>query len=125
VTRDRERGSGSVLAVGVLGAVVLLTMIVLPLCAVLVVGQSVRGAADAAALAAADTLSGLVAGVPCQAAAEIAALNGASVVSCTAAGPIASVTVTRQVLGWTLNARARAGPPGMATAGNAPDGERR
>ena len=111
VRASGECGSGSVLALGVVGAVVLLTVLLLPLFSVLVVGQAVRGAADAAALAAADTLSGLVAGVPCWAAAEIAALDGASVVSCTTLGPVASVTVTREFLGWDLKARARAGPP--------------
>ena len=115
-TPAAERGSGTVLAVGILGAVVLVTALLLPLLAVLVVGQTVRAAADAAALAAADTLSGLVAGVPCQAAAEIASLDGASVALCTTVGPIASVTVTREFLGWNLRARARAGPPGAEHA---------
>ena len=68
-----ERGSGTVLAVGVLGAVMLLTAVLLPLFAALVVGQAVQGAADAAALAAADTASGAVAGGPCAASASSSA----------------------------------------------------
>ncbi|WP_241981682.1 Rv3654c family TadE-like protein [Cryobacterium sp. TMT1-19] len=106
-----ERGSGTVLALGVLGAVMLLTAVLLPLFAALVVGQAVQGAADAAALAAADTASGAVAGVPCAAAAEAARLNGASVTVCTVEGLIASVTAVRGYLGFELGAQARAGPP--------------
>ncbi|WP_241985790.1 Rv3654c family TadE-like protein, partial [Cryobacterium sp. TmT3-12] len=107
-----ERGSGTVLAVGVLGAVLLFTAMLLPLFAALAVRQSVQGATDAAALAAADTASGRVAGVPCAAAAEAARLNGASVTGCTVEGLIVSVTAVRGYLGFELGARARAGPPG-------------
>ena len=89
----------------------LLTAVLLPLFAALVVGQAVQGAADAAALAAADTASGVVAGVPCAAAAEAARLNGASVTVCTVEGLIASVTAVRGYLVFELGARARAGPP--------------
>jgi hypothetical protein len=96
---------------GVLGAVVLLTAVLLPLLAALVVGRAVQGAADAAALAAADTASGAVAGIPCAAAAEAARLNGAAVTVCTVEGMIASVTAARGYLGFELGAQARAGPP--------------
>lgn len=105
------RGSGSVLTVGVLGAVVMLTVLIVPLLAVFAVNQSVQGAADAAALAAADTASGLVAGYPCAAATEAARLNGAAVTGCVLEGQIATVTVATSVLGIDLSARARAGPP--------------
>ena len=107
----QERGSGSVLAVGILGAVLVATALVLPLLAVLAAGQAARGAADAAALAAADTASGLEAGVPCGSAATAATLNGAALTECTVHGLIASVAVARTVLGFELGARARAGPP--------------
>jgi secretion/DNA translocation related TadE-like protein len=106
-----EHGSGTVLAVGVIGALMLVTALVVPLFAALAVGQAVQGAADAAALAAADTASGAVAGVPCTAAAEAARLNGASVTACTLDGLIASVTVVRGYLGFELGSGARAGPP--------------
>ncbi|TFC50837.1 hypothetical protein E3T26_08220 [Cryobacterium sp. TMT1-21] len=106
-----ERGSGTVLAVGVIGAVLLVTAVVVPLFAVLAVGRAVQGSADAAALAAADTASGAVAGVPCEAAAEAARLNGASVTACSVEGLIASVSIGRGYLGLDLGARSRAGPP--------------
>lgn len=108
---ERERGSGSVLAVGVLGAIMTLTMLLLPVLGLLSVGQSVRSAADAAALAGADTASGLVPGVPCAAAARAATLNAARLSACTLDELIVTVTVTRTAGGMTVQGRARAGPP--------------
>ncbi|KGJ72576.1 hypothetical protein GY21_14405 [Cryobacterium roopkundense] len=106
-----EAGAGSVLAVALLGATVALTAVLLPLLAAFAVSQSVQNAADAAALAAADTVSGLVAGYPCAAAAEAARLNEASVSRCSVDGLIASVSVQRGFLVFTLGSTARAGPP--------------
>lgn len=108
-----EVGSGSILALGILAASGALTVALVPLLAALVVGQLVQNAADAAALAAADTVSGLVAGYPCPAAHETARLNAASVTACSLDGPIATVTVSRDYLGFTIVGRARAGPPGL------------
>ncbi|MCU1419075.1 MAG: hypothetical protein JWR57_244, partial [Mycetocola sp.] len=59
-----ERGSGSVLAVALVASVLMLAGLVLPLNAALMTRQLTANAADAAALAAADTASGLVAGYP-------------------------------------------------------------
>lgn len=115
-----ERGSGSILAVAIVGACVLLTAVLVPVLALLALGQAVQGAADAAALAAADTASGVVAGYPCEEAAAAAALNGASVARCSLDGLIATVAVEREVAGFALSARARAGPPPEAGTGVAP-----
>jgi len=106
-----EDGAGSVLAVGILGAAFTLTVVLLPLLTALAVSQSVQNAADASALAAADTVSGLIAGYPCQTAAEAARLNGASIAGCTVEGLIATVGVRRRFLVFDLAAEARAGPP--------------
>jgi secretion/DNA translocation related TadE-like protein len=106
-----DRGSGSILALAVIGAMMTLTAVAVPAFALLAVGQSVRNAADAAALAAADTASGAVAGVPCEVAAAAATLNGASVAECVVDGLIASVSVTRSVAGFVIASRSRAGPP--------------
>jgi secretion/DNA translocation related TadE-like protein len=106
-----DRGSGSILGLAVIGVTMMLTAVAVPAFALLAVGQSVRNAADAAALAAADTASGAVAGVPCEVAAAAATLNGASVADCVVDGLIATVTVTRDVGGFTMVTRARAGPP--------------
>ena len=90
----------------------MVTSLVVPLFAALAVGQSVQNAADAAALAAADTASGAVAGIPCETAADAATLNGASVISCEVDGLVASVTVGRSFIGFDIGSSARAGPPG-------------
>jgi secretion/DNA translocation related TadE-like protein len=101
-----------VLAVGLLGAIVLASAAALLALGALAVQQQAQGAADAAALAAADTLSGRDAGFPCENAARAAALNQASVASCDTDGLVAVVTVTRTWSRVELTARARAGPPG-------------
>ncbi|MGA7149114.1 MAG: helicase, partial [Microbacterium sp.] len=64
-----------------------------------------------AALAAADTASGLVSGVPCERAAEVAATAGAFVEACDVAGLIATVSVSARFGVFPATAHARAGPP--------------
>ncbi|TFD91160.1 helicase [Cryobacterium lactosi] len=110
MTRRSERGSGSVLVVALLGALVTLTAVLVPVLALLPTHQSVQGAADAAALAAADVASGLMPGVPCETAARAAELNGARLAACTVDGLIATVAVARTVGVFPLSSRARAGP---------------
>jgi secretion/DNA translocation related TadE-like protein len=112
VTRepDAERGSGSVLIVALLGAVFTVTAVLVPVLALLPANQAVQGAADAAALAAADTASGLVPGVPCEMAAVSAELNGATLVGCVVDGQIATVSVSRPAGILMLGSNARAGP---------------
>ena len=107
-----DRGAASVLAVGIVGAVVALTSLVVPAAATFVVSQRAANAADAAALAAADAISGAVAGVPCELAAEAAARNGASLASCEVDGAAATVHVAVGSMGMTVTAAARAGPLG-------------
>jgi secretion/DNA translocation related TadE-like protein len=107
-----ERGSGTVLAVALLGAITLAAVAVLTGASALVAQQSAQNAADAAALAAADTLSGRASGYPCENAARAAALSQASVASCSTDGLIAVVSVSRNWARLELSARARAGPPG-------------
>nr|RZI37115.1 hypothetical protein BJQ95_00458 [Cryobacterium sp. SO1] len=110
VPGSSERGSGSVLAVALVGALVTLTAVLVPVLALLPAHQSVQGAADAAALAAADIASGLIPGVPCDTAARAAELNGARLAACTVDGLIATVTVARTVGVFPISSRARAGP---------------
>ena len=59
--------SGSILAASVAGSTILLTSLVLPVGAALVEKRAIAGAADAAALAAADVASGLGPGELCAA----------------------------------------------------------
>ena len=98
------------LAVGVAGAIVCVAAVVVPLYAVLAARSSVAGAADAAALAAADARVGAVTGFPCERAAEVAAANGAFLEKCTVDGLVATVTVQRQIAGFAIEQTSTAGP---------------
>ncbi|MFD6053598.1 Rv3654c family TadE-like protein [Agromyces sp. NPDC060279] len=108
--------SGSVLAVGVVGACAASALVVLPLLGVHVEHQRAAHAADAAALAAADAVSGAVPGVPCELAAELARRNGASLTACEADGAIATVAVEIGLPLGSVGARAKAGPPPAGTS---------
>jgi len=106
-----ERGSGTVLAVGLIAAVAVVAAAALPLSQVLVARAQAAGAADASALAAADVASGRQAGYPCELAAEVAATNGTTLEGCDVDGLVVTVSVGRKILGFTVGARATAGPP--------------
>lgn len=106
-----ERGSGSVLAVGVGGAVIVTTLSTILALGALVAHQRVMNAADAAALAGADAASGAIAGEPCALAGRAAEANGAVVLACSSDGAVVSVTAGTSWAGIPLSARSRAGPP--------------
>jgi secretion/DNA translocation related TadE-like protein len=108
---DGERGSGSVLAVAVVAAVLLLFSLLLPLVAVFSVYQRAVGAADAAALAAADVAVGIRSGSPCVVAAAVAAANTTRLDGCLVDDSTATVRATASALGFTVSARATAGRP--------------
>ncbi|GAA1750580.1 Rv3654c family TadE-like protein [Agromyces humatus] len=107
-----DSGAATVVALGLVGAIVALAALLAPTLGVLVATQRVANAADAAALAAADATSGAVPGVPCDLAASVAARNGATLTGCEVDGPVASVTAQSTIFGFAVVARARAGPPG-------------
>lgn len=107
-----DAGSGSVLAIAVIASVVAVTLMLVPLTQALVLKQRVVAAADAAALAAADTASGALAGFPCAAAEKAARLNGARVGRCEIDGLIATVSAVSSYWGLNISVLARAGPPG-------------
>jgi secretion/DNA translocation related TadE-like protein len=73
-----------------------------------------EGAADAAALAGADTVAGFVSGDPCLIAARVADLNDARLASCSVSGSDVEVVAGTTVLGDSITARAKAGPPPLA-----------
>jgi secretion/DNA translocation related TadE-like protein len=107
-----EEGSGSVLGVTMLIGMVALLCVVLPLGRILAQAETLRGVADAAALAAADTSSGRTGGVPCEMASRVAEQSGAVVQTCRVdTEGNAEVKVTGAVLGFRLEVAARAGPP--------------
>jgi len=106
-----DRGSGSVLALGILCAVLTLAA-----GAFLAVGAGAAharaaAAADLAALAAADVVSGRAPGVPCDTAASTAEANGAGLAACDQAGVVVTVTVAVPYAGLNASVSARAGPP--------------
>ena len=106
-----ERGAASVLAIGIVGAVIALTVLTVPMLSAFAVAQRAANAADAAALAAADALSGAVPGAPCELAARTAARNGGELETCDLEGATALVTVRVHGIGVDPRRAARAGPP--------------
>lgn len=68
--------------------------------------------ADLAAVAAADTLTGIIAGIPCENASEIAAGNGASLNSCRIVSEVVSIRVGNQDLLFEVFASAKAAAMG-------------
>ncbi|TFV96990.1 hypothetical protein E4M00_13125 [Leifsonia flava] len=104
------RGSGTVLAIALIGAVVALALVAASVLGGLVVRQQVSAAADAAALAGADVAMGAVAGVVCDAAARAAEANAAAMNGCSVDGETVTVEVSSMWMGMPVRARSRAGP---------------
>jgi len=108
---DRERGSGSVLVVAMLGAIVAVAASALAVIGAVAAHTRAAAAADLAALAAADAVSGRVPGIPCELANVVARANGAALTSCTQSRADVTVATVVPYLGASAGARARAGPP--------------
>lgn len=106
----REAGSATVLAVGLVAAMIALLAALVPVVVLLGAHGRAGAAADAAALAGADTALGAVAGIPCDTAARIARADGARTVRCRQQGLDVRVDVTVAVLGFPVPGAARAGP---------------
>lgn len=119
-TGHADRGSGTVLVVGLVAVVLVLAVTV----GALARGQGARAgvqtAADLAALAAATSIavpSGVVlpaagpAAEPCALAGEVAGRNGADITRCAVlGGGVVEVTASRPTLTGAATATARAGP---------------
>lgn len=105
------RGAGGVAVIGIAAAVALAAVLVIAAGAALVARQRVAGAADAAALAAADTVSGRLPGVPCQVAAQVAEANAAEVTACVVDGLVVTVRAAGAIGAIPVTATATAGPP--------------
>jgi secretion/DNA translocation related TadE-like protein len=103
--------AGTLLAVGVVACTAALAVGLTTAGAAAVYSQKLAGVADAAALAAADTASGLVAGSPCERAGEVAAASATALVECDLAGLVVTVTVSGAFGRFPATASARAGPP--------------
>lgn len=122
---DSERGSGTVMALGVIAVLMILMGLVHTLSAVGAARTQAAAAGDLAALAAADAARGLLVGDPCSVAEDVAAANEATLEDCTVGGAEPTevwVVVSRPVLagqglgGVDLSvlraySTSRAGPP--------------
>ena len=111
---SRERGSVTVVMVGVIASLLIVTISGLLLASAVLASHRARAAADLAGLAAADVLMrGGPAGAACESAAQVAAMNHGRMEECSAAGTEVqlSVSVAAGVKGvGDASARSRAGP---------------
>jgi len=110
-----EQGSGTVLVLGIIGALLALAVGATALIQAQVAAGRARLAADLAALGGATALNSVTApGDPCAVAGGVAEANGAALGSCTVVGEdvVVEVGVRVRILGVarTATARARAGP---------------
>ena len=103
--------AGTPLVVGVLAVTTSLAMGVAAVGAASVSAVRAGTAADAAGLAAADTVMGVASGTPCERAAETANLVGVELEACVIEQATATVTVALPVGPFVARAQARAGPP--------------
>lgn len=81
--RRPEEGSGTVLALTIIAALLVLTVVIAGLIGVVSANRRASAAADLSALAAADAYRGLTEGDPCAVAADLAERHGAHLESCT------------------------------------------
>lgn len=105
------KGAGSVLCLSLIAALLVFSGVMVSLSLALSGKHRIQAAAESAALAAADVLSGRVAGYPCELAQQAAEKNNTQLVSCEMEGLIATVAVGHDLLGTAFTVRARAGPP--------------
>jgi len=107
-----ETGSGSIIAVALLAAILALATLALSLSLALATKQMVAAAADAAAIAAADARAGAVGGSPCDRALQVATAAGVQLVRCSSDGFVMTVRMERRILGIAVAVTSTAGPPG-------------
>jgi secretion/DNA translocation related TadE-like protein len=110
-----DGGSGSLLAIAIIGAIVAALALGIPLLIGMGIRQSVAQAADASALAAADVAAGIFPGAPCEVARAVASANGARLDGCVVDGMVVSVRTSAGYLGLSLASSATAGPPVVGT----------
>ena len=108
----RDRGSVGLVLAG-LGATISLYLTGLSIAhSWLLLEVRTQLVADLAAIAAADTVTGVIAGIPCENAREIAAGNGASLDSCRIVSEVVSIRVGKQDLLFQVFASAEAAAVG-------------
>ncbi|MEU1364525.1 Rv3654c family TadE-like protein [Streptomyces sp. NPDC005803] len=115
--RWRDQGLATVWAAVTTATLCVVFAVILTLGEVVVVRHRAGGAADLAALAAADrALEGSA--IACRSAREVAAAQGAEVVRCVVQGEIADVTARVRHGPYGPEVRSRAGPPTAAPTGS-------
>lgn len=105
----QDRGSGTVLGIGVMVAIVLALALLLTGGAALVTHRSAQNAVDQAALAASDAAIGSREGYPCSVAMAQARTANAHVVSCQVRGTHTRLIWRISVLGFPVEVKAQAG----------------
>ena len=105
-----DRGSATVLGLGLIGAIVAGALAANFACFWLISAEKVRVAADLAAVAAADSVRGLITGEPCLAAGQIAHMYMVSLDTCRIVGFESFIRLHTNAAGLTLEAISRAGP---------------
>lgn len=108
----RDEGSASVLVVGVVAAIVTITVGLLAVAAAVLASHRARLAADLAALAGATRLESGSPSDACAVAAGVAERNHGRLVTCRPIGPVLDLTVAVPAWPWPAEAvaRSRAGP---------------
>lgn len=106
-----ERGAGSVLVIGLVGAVLALASAFIAVGSGFDAAQRAANAAEQSALAGADAASGRFSGAPCEAARRTSERNRATLRACTVSGLVVTVEVVLPALGIDIVREARAGPP--------------
>lgn len=120
---NRDKGSGSVLVLGVCSGLVSLLLLVLALSSAVLARHRAEAAADLAALAGADVVVGRAAGEPCARAEQVLLAHGAASAGCVVADDgsvLVSATVSPSGLAGVLGparAQARAGQATEAAPG--------
>ncbi|WP_158862572.1 Rv3654c family TadE-like protein [Leifsonia sp. AG29] len=109
--RQRDQGSGSVLAIMCVACVAALLSVLLGAAGVLLTHRRAVAAAELAALAGAEVAVGRVAGSICEAADRVASSAGAVVDRCDVDGLVVTVTATVGSGALRTSGTARAGPP--------------
>lgn len=111
-TLTTDEGASTAMMLTVFAALMLLLAAALTLIQVHVAASRAAGAADLAALAAADAARGLMIAEPCSLAADTVAAHGAHLTDCDIAAPgVAHIRVQVEApMGLTATAESRAGP---------------
>jgi len=106
---NSDAGAGTVLALGVISAILTLFIALAAVSQVFVASSQLQSSADTAALTAADALRGFTTGFPCEEAARISELNMAKLHRCRIVGFSVHVELRSEALGIVLSAEALAG----------------